>query len=451
MAITRTARGTAAADASQLNIPSTGNFQPADGETVIAVISVPQGITLNSIIWTGDSSNFTQDLNISNAGNVRGVVARMKKASWSAGQVRVTLASAAKQAGVASSYTNLTDALNASDTATGSAAPASTTPDITGTPGSGLQVLWVGALCTQGPDGDTAGTWVNPDNAGQRLGSTGGGATGNKTASEGYEIDSTEVTQSLSKTGFTNRQWAAGIANYLELTSDTTTDKTITALARITATQDRTIITKARITAVTDKTITAKARMAIVVDQTILARARITAITDRTITAKGDILKTIDQTITAVANITTIVTTDRTILARARIQVTTDQTTTALARITSVLDRTINSVARIQILSDKTITAVANILITTDRTIPALARITSVLDRTITSVARIQTLNDKTITAIASILLITSKTIPARARITNTTDRTITARGRIAGTIFIGQSVIRVPSIGIRI
>lgn len=129
-------------------------------------------------------------------------------------------------------------------------------------------------------------------------------------------------------------------------TTEVTTDKTITAIARITAITDKTITTLARITATTDKTIA--------------TLARITATTDKTITAIANISPVgTTQTITAIARIT--VTTDKTIGAIGDILKTTDRTTTAIARITSIVDKTIASQARITATTDKTITAIANI------------------------------------------------------------------------------------------
>ena len=72
----------------------------------------------------------------------------------------------------------------------------------------------IGAIGTEGPDGDTIGTWDSSFTAGPRLGTTGGTADTNITADLGYRIVSTTGAYTASKSGITSRDWAAMIATF---------------------------------------------------------------------------------------------------------------------------------------------------------------------------------------------------------------------------------------------
>ena len=74
--------------------------------------------------------------------------------------------------------------------------------------------LLIGGIGTEGPDGDTAGTWQNSFTAGPRLGTTGGTADTNITASMGWRIVSAIGTYTASKTGMTARDHASAIATF---------------------------------------------------------------------------------------------------------------------------------------------------------------------------------------------------------------------------------------------
>lgn len=94
-------------------------------------------------------------------------------------------------------------------TATGT----STTPSS----GSTAATTWadeilLGAIATEGPDGDAPGTWDSPFIAGQRLGTTAGASPDlNITVSDGYRIVAEIGAYAASKTGITSRDWAAAI------------------------------------------------------------------------------------------------------------------------------------------------------------------------------------------------------------------------------------------------
>lgn len=96
-------------------------------------------------------------------------------------------------------------------TATGT----STTPSsgATATTAQADELLW-GHVGTNGPDGDTAGSWDGSFTGLTRLGTTGGGATTNMTGSNGYRIVSATGTYSAAKSGITSREWCATIATF---------------------------------------------------------------------------------------------------------------------------------------------------------------------------------------------------------------------------------------------
>lgn len=71
-----------------------------------------------------------------------------------------------------------------------------------------------GFVGTQGPQGDTAGTWAAPFVAHKRIGTTGGADTDNATISTAYRILFATDTFTASKTGITSRQWYCGCINF---------------------------------------------------------------------------------------------------------------------------------------------------------------------------------------------------------------------------------------------
>lgn len=97
---------------------------------------------------------------------------------------------------------------NATNTGTGTAASTAAVSPIVG----GTDSVLVGVVGTEGPSGDTAGTWATPSTNGVRVGTTGNPAASNVTASEGYQLAPTAAsTPALSKTGMTSRDWGAAI------------------------------------------------------------------------------------------------------------------------------------------------------------------------------------------------------------------------------------------------
>jgi hypothetical protein len=158
-------------------------------------------------------TDFTEDVRASNFGNVITYIYRISSptASDDAAFIQFdpissgALAIAAfKVSGLAASPFDV----SASTTGTG------TNPQ-TGTTSTTSQAseLLVGAIGTEGPDGDAAGNWVTLT-AGQRLGTTGGGGASNVTISEGFLVVSAVDSYSGTKNSITSRDWAGAIATY---------------------------------------------------------------------------------------------------------------------------------------------------------------------------------------------------------------------------------------------
>ncbi len=74
--------------------------------------------------------------------------------------------------------------------------------------------LLIGLVGTEGPQGDTSGTWGDSFTSGSRVGTTGDTDDTNITISLGYRFVATSGAYSASKTGITDRDWTALIATF---------------------------------------------------------------------------------------------------------------------------------------------------------------------------------------------------------------------------------------------
>ena len=103
--------------------------------------------------------------------------------------------------------------------------------------------LLIGAVGTEGPGGDTAGTWSNSFTAGPRAGTTGGtDATSNITVSMGWRIVTAAGGYTAAKSGITSRDYAAVIATFK------TTDAGLSYIGDIGRAQSKTAGTSLAIT-----------------------------------------------------------------------------------------------------------------------------------------------------------------------------------------------------------
>ena len=121
----------------------------------------------------------------------------------------------AAKAAIAVLFSGLADSdpldLTASDTGTGTS-PSSGATSTT----SQVNEVLIGLVGTEGPDGDSAGTWADSFVAGPRAGTTGGDGDTNITISLGYRIVSGTGTYTAGKSGVTERDWTALIATFKE-------------------------------------------------------------------------------------------------------------------------------------------------------------------------------------------------------------------------------------------
>lgn len=169
--------------------------------------------------------------------------------------------------------------------------------------------------------------------------------------------------------------------------ANTTQDRTITGISRITATTDRTIAGTSRIQVTTDRTITGVSRIQATVDQTIAGISRIQKSVDQTITGISRITATTDQTITGLSRIQTL--TDSNILGTARIQTSSDQTILGTARIQVTTTQNILGTARIRVATEQLISGISRIQKSVDQTIAGVSRIQTTVGQNISGIARI--------------------------------------------------------------
>ena len=134
--------------------------------------------------------------------------------------ITINHTSVSTRAAVASAFSGLAD-VDPLDQSMGNPAPgaeeeASGTAPTVGPTGTTSQAneLLIGAVGTEGPVGDAAGTWQNSFLAGPRAGTSGGDDTSNWTVSMGYRIVSSTGEYTASKSGITDRYWAAAIATF---------------------------------------------------------------------------------------------------------------------------------------------------------------------------------------------------------------------------------------------
>ena len=122
-------------------------------------------------------------------------------------------ASVTARAAVVSVFRGLADEdpLDQTSTGTGSSATPSAGPTSTTTE---ADELLIGAIGTEGPNGDPGGTWLNSFTTGPRTGTTGGTDDTNITISLGYRIVSASGAYTAAKSGITSRDWAALIATF---------------------------------------------------------------------------------------------------------------------------------------------------------------------------------------------------------------------------------------------
>jgi hypothetical protein len=131
-----------------------------------------------------------------------------------ASQITITDSTAvAAHSAVAMLFTGLANASPMDQTASDTGTSTSPLSGATSTTAQADELL-IGLVGTEGPDGDSAGTWSGSFTAGPRIGTTGGDDDSNITISMGYQQVSATGTYSAGKTGITDRDWTALIATF---------------------------------------------------------------------------------------------------------------------------------------------------------------------------------------------------------------------------------------------
>jgi hypothetical protein len=218
--ITRTARGTNTEKNSDTSFtcPS-ADFTPASTDLIIVsmVWDFTAGLSTGPV-WSGSSKPFTAD-----QGLIPGSSADILLGRWrltgenTSGHVVFSFSGNVNAKAcfiITVSGTLGTPTFNSTVGDSSSGGTAVTTATTSCTPAVGGSCFWVASLGTEGPSGDAAPTWTNPNSAGQRAGTTGGGAATNVTMAEAFEIDSGSVTQGVDATLTTSREWQVTFGTY---------------------------------------------------------------------------------------------------------------------------------------------------------------------------------------------------------------------------------------------
>jgi hypothetical protein len=215
MAVTRTARGSATSKTSGSTLQIAAQSLTAGHLLVVYLAYDDQ--TLTSVFWG------TQQLTLGDAVLGAGVRTRIAwcvadatasrtiTATWAAPLVAKAMVADSFSSSVAGMIPLTRDTFNATNAGTGTTASTAAMGAIVG----GTESVTVGVVGTEGPSGDTAGTFAEPNTAGQRVGTTGNPAAGNVTVSSAYRLGPTAgTTPALSKTGMTSRDWGAAIRHF---------------------------------------------------------------------------------------------------------------------------------------------------------------------------------------------------------------------------------------------
>jgi hypothetical protein len=188
----------------------------AAGDDIIVVYVSDPNSSLVVSVADAEGNTYTQVGYVVNTGNVRTYMfAAYNVNALSIGNNITVTASPAvtARAAVASAFSGLADADVLDQTMTGTGSSATPSSGATTTTTQADELL-IGAIGTEGPDGDTAGAWGNSFKTGPRVGTTGGTDDTNLTASLGWRIVSATGAYTAAKNGITSRDWGAMIATF---------------------------------------------------------------------------------------------------------------------------------------------------------------------------------------------------------------------------------------------
>ena len=219
MAITVTTLGTAQNKASADPWTPFSSVALATGDFLVLVVACDDvSGYAHSFTWNGIA--LTQDVAVVNVGNVLVYILSLYVSSGATGNVVVDWNNSGIPTAMTASLVKATDIASSSPfDKTAQSTGANTEPTSTATATlTQADELGIGAVGTEGPDGDTAGTWTtgagNVSGNEQRLGTTGGGAASNITVSSAAEVLSATTAQTAAKTSITSRDWEAAVATY---------------------------------------------------------------------------------------------------------------------------------------------------------------------------------------------------------------------------------------------
>lgn len=221
MAITRIAKGTAQSKAANtsLTIPS---VSMTAGDYLVVGLAYETDAALNTVQYGNKEMGLVANSGVTQ-GDTRVRLYRKRIHKTSTRDIVATWAG--NMSARAMFATALTE-VSKKDVGSTNTHTAGTTAPTTGTAVTSTvaDTISIAAFASGGPSGDTAGTAGVGHTLGQRVGTTGGGASTNVTIQETYEILSATGNVRATLTGATGRIWATTIAAFRALQTFTITD-----------------------------------------------------------------------------------------------------------------------------------------------------------------------------------------------------------------------------------
>jgi len=197
-----------------LRIPSSGSATfAALSQAVFAVSADFDG---TAILYNGagvSQGAMTQDARANNSGKIQSLIFSKYIPSAGSYYAIFTMGAAGNAAGALLEIANVAAASQLDQTAAATGSSTSPSSGATSATTQAYEVV-IGAIGTEGPGGDTQGSWSNGFQPIAYTGTTGGAAAANVSLSVGYKIVNATGAQTAAKTGITSRQWGAAVATY---------------------------------------------------------------------------------------------------------------------------------------------------------------------------------------------------------------------------------------------
>jgi hypothetical protein len=197
-----------------LRIPSSGSATLAAGSQAIFAVAADFDGTAELFSGAGVSQgSMTQDARANNSGKVQSLIFSKYVPSAGSYYAIFTMSAGGNAAGALIELANVAAASQLDQTAVATGSSTSPSSGATAATTQAYEVV-VGVISTEGPGGDTQGSWSNSFQPIAYVGTTGGAGASNVTLSVGYKIVSATGAQTAAKTGITSRQWGAATATY---------------------------------------------------------------------------------------------------------------------------------------------------------------------------------------------------------------------------------------------